>query len=316
MFQAMRPIFTTIFCLGCSDPFSIDRHDLTEPRIIGIRKVNESYIAQVWNGAAAFHLADPKLKWFDTAGVELGDGVVFTDISSVPTLVEYEDDFGQIHQAEFNAQDYEEFFSLSMQTMVDTVSYSLQERQEQLGADILDGVSTEHTRLITETEETQQLRWTTAQGIGSFLELNRESTDFYWKDIVLEREEIIKDEAILEQYTTVFALSINQEGHTQWQWIDLWREPQELPLLRHRNRYFPIDLELQEETDILVTIEQSESLFGFEFIDPEVITEDSEIPDPLGCALEDTSFQWWWVEIGICTMDDLTDQRIRLQVSP
>lgn len=318
MIGVMRAIIMTMFCFGCSDPFSIDRHDLVDPRIAGVRKGEEGYIAQVWNGSAAFHQQTPKIVWFDDEGLEIGKGVVFGDETAVPVALEYEDPRGEIQYATFAVEEAEDFFSISMQTVTESSSYALEARQEQVGVDIFDGIAAEQTRLTADVGDQQKLRWMTSQGIGSFLELNRTAADFYWKDIILDRDEVEKDEAISEQYTSVFALSINQEGHNQWQWTDLWRasEANYPSLLRHQNRYFPIDLEIEEETLIRVSIEQDDSLFGFQFTNPEIITENTELPASLECALREETFQWWWIEVGICTIDDVVGEDIVLQVSP
>ena len=64
-------------------------------------------------------------------------------------LIEYEDITGKLHwlNSLFKSS---KVFSISMQMLNKKSSYSLSERQEQSGTDILDGISTEQTRLVAE----------------------------------------------------------------------------------------------------------------------------------------------------------------------
>lgn len=312
-YQSMS-IFSFL-CLGCSDPFTVDRHALTEARIIGVRKDNGAYVAQVWNGTAVFHSQSPEITWFDASESELGQGAILVAQTSVPARITYTDLKGSVHQANFLLEEQDASFPISLESIESTENYLLEDRLAQSESPITDNISTEQVRLRAEVGEDSQMRWMTTQGIGSFLELDRETTDFYWKDILLDRDELVEDTEIVETYSTIFALSIDQEGHNQWQWLDLWRESSE-SLLRHQNRLLPIGLEIAEESEIVVTVEVVDSLFGFAFSDAEVVDSNTELPASLSCALAAAAFQWWWVETGICLLEDLDGQRILLQVSP
>ena len=49
---------------ACSDPFTVDRHDLVEPRIVSVRLVDDAYEVQVWNGSGIYHEVSPVVEWF------------------------------------------------------------------------------------------------------------------------------------------------------------------------------------------------------------------------------------------------------------
>ena len=305
----------SLFCVACSDPFTVDRHALTESRIIGVRKDNGAYIAQVWNGSAVFHSQRPEIAWFDDSGSELGQGAIFLEGISAPSQIIYTDQQGILHKADILLEEQERDFPISLFSIDSAESYLLEDRLLEVETPITDNLSTEHVRLRAEVGENSQIRWMSTQGIGSFLELDRETTDFYWKELLLDRDELVENTDISETYSTIFALSIDQNGHNQWQWLDLWRESSEL-LSRHQNRYFPIGLSVLEETEVVVTVEVVDSLFGFAFLEATIVDAETELPDALSCALDDTAFQWWWVEVGVCLQEDLNGQRILLQVSP
>ena len=90
--------------------------------------------------------------------------------------------------------------------------------------------------------------------------------------------------------------------------MDIWYD--QAARLRHRNRYLPIDYVIVEPASLAVTVNSDDSSFGFTFSNP---AEDEAVA-ALGCAVDDGSFQWWWVEVGLCLRSDLEGQRILIEV--
>ena len=62
---------------GCSEPFAVDRHDLLDARILGVRLQDSRLEVQVWNGQSMYHLDVPTIEWLDQAGSVVGTGVDF-----------------------------------------------------------------------------------------------------------------------------------------------------------------------------------------------------------------------------------------------
>ena len=110
--------------------------------------------------------------------------------------------------------------------------------------------------------------------MADFLELDATSTDFLMLDLVLDRDEIIHQSDIEEEYANIFSLSMDGEGGNQWEWMDLWFT--ELPLLHHSNRYFPIDFDIDEPSSLSVVVHSENSLLGFSFSEPILTDQLSE----------------------------------------
>ena len=306
MGQRIGFIGLSITLFACSEPFEQDRHDLLNPRIIGIRKVDGLYQVQVWNGMGPYHDETPIISWLDADGNEVAQGL-FCDMDDVQN-VQYIDPQGNSHQATFQLEDSVASLELQRWQIDPTAAYTLTERENLSTTELASGESSEAMRLGV--EGSGKMRWMTQLGIGSFLELNRNTADFYHRDIVMDRDEVLLDEPLSDPYVGLFALSINPEtGQNQWLWSDIWYEPQ--PLRQIQNRWFPIDIADDAGTQLAVTVHSDASLFGFTFTDPSWDTADST---PLNCALNAGTFQWEWVEMGLCLRSEIDGQRIVLEL--
>ena len=75
MFPKKINLLVLLATFGCSEPFSVDRHDLIAPRILGVRFVDGVYEIQVWNGAGQYHDQRPTVEWLSESNEVLCTGV-------------------------------------------------------------------------------------------------------------------------------------------------------------------------------------------------------------------------------------------------
>ena len=77
MKHKILPCSIIFLSMACSEPFAIDRHDLVDARILGVRQQDALLEVQVWNGSSVYHEEQPTVEWLDDSGSVLGTGVVF-----------------------------------------------------------------------------------------------------------------------------------------------------------------------------------------------------------------------------------------------
>ncbi len=89
---------------ACVDPFTVDRHDLLSPRILGVRLVDNVYEVQVWNGDGVYHQVPPTVEWLSDNGEVVCSGVRCVTDGAIPNRVRYTDTLGGVHDAQVNVQ--------------------------------------------------------------------------------------------------------------------------------------------------------------------------------------------------------------------
>lgn len=316
-------IFVAMWVVACSTPFEKDRHDLVAPRIIGVQHSADTiWKVQVWNGEGVFHDQAPDVRWLDAHAEVLGTSVIL-DTQSTPTTVVYTDAQGQEHEASLSglsgtSASFGEFV-IERSSFAEPTDYTIATRSTLNTQPIESGVSTENMRFFADIPETHQMRWMSAHGVGSFLELDHQHTDFFRRDMVFDRDALISDLEESAEYTTVFALAIAQESSqpiTQWSWTDVWYTEQSL--YRHHNRWLPLELSSSVDSesvfDVAVTVVANDSAFGFQLVDASVDATEISTIDPLPCAPDEGAFQWSWIELGVCLRADVDGQRIKLEI--
>ena len=308
-FERNTTIAFIIVLLGCSDPFTVDRHDLVEPRILGIQASNGNLQAQVWNGQGAFHENLPIVEWYDENGEKFANGVLVENTFNVQEgMLHYIVDDNVVLRAVFSADEEDNSIEIQRYKIDSLDNYSLSSRLDSSYGSTEPNIDPENMRFISNLTDDFRVRWTTANGVGTILELDHHTIDFIRKDIVFDRSEIVSEERIENAYASLFALAIDSYGRTKWEWVDVWYETG--TRLFHSNRYLPIDYPVEGPTEISVLVHSDNSAFGFRFSEP--MTEASV--DSLSCALDNGPFQWWWVELGVCLVGDIDGQRIVLEL--
>ena len=113
-------------------------------------------------------------------------------------------------------------------------------------------------------------------------------------------------------YTAIFALMVNGNGHNQWAWFDLWYDEVNTLLVQGRH------LRLQEPVSASVTGQRAFQVFVVDEewgIELGASTMDLDGVDSLDCAPESGVFQLEWLELGVCTLSDIDQQWVVLEVN-
>ena len=155
------------------------------------------------------------------------------------------------------------------------------------------------------------MRWMTAGGEGTFLELTATETDFFRADITMDRDEVLENVPLDFPHASLFALHIDGRGHNQWTWMDVWYEDQ--PRIQVGNRWLALEdsIDLASGDTIGVTPTWDDTTKDWVLNNPEVTTESLILPACAGS--EQGVFDWSLLELGICTISDVNGVRIALE---
>lgn len=319
MFRKIFFIFVLYSALGCSDPFTVDRHDLIDSRVLAVRLVDGVYEVQVWNGLNVYHEVTPTVEWLSDGGEVLCVGVRCSLNEQIPSLVRYTDVDGTVHDAVFELQQADVSLESIWSRLPENMELGLEIREQTEGVRVDTGFGTDAMRISMSVEGLNpnefgrsKMRWMTAGGIGTFLELSAFETDFFRADIIMDRDEVISNEFQDHSHATLFGLYIDGMGHNQWTWMDVWYESRSL--LSHHNRWLTISelpTDLTTGDIILATLSWDATQRDWILTDPEVTTEIPVTPECMGS--ERVPFDWSTLELGICTIEDVDGVRIALE---
>ena len=314
------------FSMACSEPFAIDRHDLVDARILGVRQQNSWLEVQVWNGRSVYHEEEPTVEWLDNSGSVLGTGVVFVLEEAtvlLPTSVRYHDPNGELHDAIFELQDGTIALEPSLYALPATTDFALNTRLRQEGTLSTNGISSDGMRIVMSTQDTDgvelttgKMRWMTVGGMGTFLERSAFETDFYRADILMDRDELLGNTPLDIEYATIFALYLDGVGGNQWTWMDLWYT--DVVRFHHENRWLEISelpLEWSAGLPLSVDLQWDDGFQVMRLVNPSVEVDNVEEPFCSSPLVTNGSnrFQWSWLESGQCTISDVDGTRIVLE---
>ena len=306
----------TLFSLmACSEPFEVDRHDLIAPRILGVRQQNAELHVQVWNGEGVWHQTPPTVEWFNNSDEVLGTGVHFNLIGQVPTGVRYIDPLGVKHVAQFDTEETIVELALNRYDIGTVNDLALDARLDNQGTLMEGASSVPAMRLVVEPSnnvDNARIRWMTSFGQGTFLERSALETDFFQENILMDRDELELRESQEFDYTAIFALMVNGSGHNQWAWFDLWYAEVNTLLVqgRHLRQQEPVSDSVTGQMAFQVSVVDEE--WGIEL---GASTMDLDGVDSLDCAPESGVFQLEWLELGVCTLSDIDQQWVVLEVN-
>ena len=313
--------FVLFSVFACSDPFTVDRHDLIGPRILAVRLVDGVYEVQVWNGEGVYHKTRPNVEWFDSNDDLLCGGVRCAVSDPTPRYVRYTDVEGTAHEAVFEVQESDLLLTSVWASLPDEMGFGLDTRENTEGTPVDTGLGTAAMRISMSVDTLNdqgfgqsKIRWMTAGGLGTFLELSALETDFFRADIVTDRDEVIENVSQDHLHATLFGLHIDGVGHNQWTWMDVWYESR--ALIPHRNRWLEVSevpVDWQSGDTILATLSWDSTQRDWMLIDPELATETDVPPSPDCAGSESTTFDWSTLELGICTIADVDGVRIALE---
>jgi hypothetical protein len=321
---------------GCSEPFAVDRHDLLDARILGVRLQDSRLEVQVWNGQSMYHQDVPTIEWLNQVGSAVGTGVDFVmedmeNRSTRPTSVRYLDPDGEFHEALFDLEDGGDaddgglVLTPSLYTLSSTTDFALSARQAQNGEPSTSDIASDGMRIVMSVKNDEgaevttvtsgKMRWMTVGGKGTFLERSALETDFYRADILMDRDELLENNPLDIETATIFALYVDGVGGNQWTWMDLWYT--DVVRFHHENRWLEVS-ELPVDWDagspLSVELRWDDAAQVMRLLSPSVEVEDVVIPVCSSVTSNDSNrFQWSWLELGRCTISDVNGTRIVLE---
>jgi hypothetical protein len=192
---------------------------------------------------------------------------------------------------------------------------ALDARLTNQGTWIESDISAASMRLVIEPSsgiDNARMRWMTSFGRGTFLERSALETDFFQEDILMDRDDIEFREPQEFDYTAIFALMVNGDGHNQWAWFDLWYDDVDTVSVQGRRLRLQEPLAESMTGSIAFRVSVVDADWGIELGEPKANIDDV---DELACAPESGAFQLKWLEIGVCTLSDLDQQWIVLEVN-
>lgn len=305
---------------ACSDPFTVDRHDLITPRIIGVRQISNVLEVQVWNGNSVYHTVNPVVEWLDADQMVVANGIsVDVDtLDSIPSMVRYTDPIGDIHLATFVLEPSTLNLTPTLYALPETTEFALDVRLAEEGTLLTEDLVPDAVRIVmlvsseAPIPDTGKMRWMTVDGEGTFLERSALETDFFRADILMDRDELIDNTPLEMEQATVFGLYVSGTGQNSWTWFDLWYT--ETTTITHANRELavselPTDWTVGEP--ISVELEWQSAAGEWLLQNPSV--DIAAVNNPSCAPVESDFFQWSWLEMGYCRVDDVDGLRIVLE---
>ena len=306
----------TLFPLmACSEPFEVDRHDLIAPRILGVRHQNGEIHAQVWNGEGMWHQTVPTIEWLSDVDDVLGTGARLELSEEMPSRVRYIDSVGNEHVAQFDLSETNVDLTLNRYDIGTVDNLALDARLSNLGTRIEADTSAASMRLVIEPSsdvDNARMRWMTSFGRGTFLERSALETDFFQEDILMDRDDIEFREPQEFDYTAIFALMVNGDGYNQWAWFDLWYDDVDTVSVQGRRLRLNEPLSESMTGSVAFRVSVVDADWGIELGERTANTDDV---NALVCAPESGAFQLKWLELGVCTLPDIDQQWIVLEVN-
>lgn len=317
MFSKKINLLVLLATFGCSEPFSVDRHDLIGPRIMGVRFVDGEYDVQIWNGVGSYHEQTPTVEWLSASNEVLCTDVRCSATEILPDTVRYVDLEGNVHEAVFELQETQVSLTPQWSSLPADSSLELAAREAADAIPFEAGLGTTAVRIAMSVHSDEEIgvskmRWMTAGGVGTFLELTATTTDFFLADIIMDRDELIENIPLDNSHASLFGLHIDGIGHNQWTWMDVWYDDR--PRLPVSNRWIEME-ETLDWTDgdiIAATMSWDATKQDWVLVNPEVTTVLLPLPE---CVVPGTmGFDWSLLELGMCTISELDGFRISLEM--
>lgn len=317
----MPPLLPALALLACQEPFDVSRKDLGPFRVAALGVQDGLAQAAIWSGEGLFHSAAPALAW-TLDGEALGEGwdVEVPGAGVLGLTVTAPD--GSEHQAQLpvterSLTDTPPRPELTREAVTLGDDLRLDTRQG-LEATALSTSAPEGdaVRLTLGASEGTTLRWMTAAGLGTLLELDAQRAD------VLAEELAWDDDAVLVQRDPLgpglypqLALLLDGAGGNTWLWADA-AIGVDSPLLRHEGRLLPADDDLGGAAGwVSAVLVAEDTLQGFRLEQVAAVPEgDLTAMDPLPCAPADQPFRLAWAAEGRCARPDLDGASVVLEV--
>ncbi len=295
-------------CSGCFAPFSHDRHDLVDFRIVGVQVSDAAPApgaaiqakALVYGGDGFYHDALPSLVW--SLGEQRAEGPVVElrapdqegswELELVATHAD-----GQLEErAVLGIQVGEGLDPIRPPALPpveravvdlaldsppeDMLLAARQQLEPRAESAVAEGQAARLRVPLEDPEGRYQARWMSAGGQGTFLELDALSTDWFPAELFLEEEDVELEvgEALEAGMVGMAVLIIDGLGSTAWAFVDTpYDVAPEVGLdgpehwLEHAGRIVPALSPGTEAAIFELTLERDDdSPWGLRFRDPEV----------------------------------------------
>jgi hypothetical protein len=169
----------------------------------------------------------------------------------------------------------------------------------------------EAVRLVTAAPEGHRLRWMTAQGLGTPLELDDHTVDHLGEEVVFDDGLVESRTALEPQVYTLLALAIDGAGSNRWRWIDV-AIGTSAPLSAVGGHLLDLGEALVPGL-YSVQVSEADDLRGLRFSDPQPVP-DLLAEMALPCADPSTAFDPAWLIEGRCLRSDVIGLRLILDV--
>ena len=290
--------------ISCSEPFLLDAHDLSEPRIAALSLTDG---LMIWSGEGRYHNHSPMISWTDQSGDLIGEGyyfeppleqelglnVVFQDGQELNALVWFQEDF-ELPDVTLSFYPFDE----------NTLD---RERRLLVEAEPLNGAALEpEMSLRIELDTDLSTRWMAPHPSGEILELTKNATDVVPRTLIFEDGEVI--DSTIASIEGVLSLVMDKMGGNRWFWID---PPSDNSILLN-GRYIPVDSipEMADGERWTAIIRAQSTVIGFSFEEWLPLSEvEVEYPECFGA---EEALRMSWVEGGRCSLNSLLDARVEV----
>ncbi|MFT5583644.1 MAG: hypothetical protein ACI9VR_001224 [Cognaticolwellia sp.] len=300
---------------ACAPPFDVARKDLGPFRIAAMGVHDGQAHAAVWSGQGMAHAEAPVLEWsVDGQVIGQGNGLILAEdvqdgavLELVATSAIGEQAQGQLSVIR-GAQD------LVAQRAAVAVGedLSLAVRRELPELDAQHGAQGQGVR-VSLAGARGTLRWMSALGVGTVLELSDTQADVLADEVVFENEEgawvVAEREPGEPGIYHQLVLDLDADSGNRWVWVDVAIGVDD-PLIQHYGRLIPGE----------VTLGAGLMQSTLEVVDGELVlgsllaVEDLSTQSPLDCAPIDQAFRLDWVSEGRCGLGELHGATLVLEI--
>ena len=294
--------------MACAEPFDVDRHHLTDFRILHAQVHDNRGDVVVWGGEAGFHSSRPLVRWY-SEGVLLAEGFDAELPHAEMYELEVENNEGLIKRALVPAGYAIDIAPLERQQWFfsQESSYSLESRAavETLPAPY--SVAEDAVACLIFTEDSERVRW--AANAGTILELSMHASDLFLDQLSFDEGELVEQQPQSMRDITLFSLHLDDDVGSGYRWIDVHFGADEYVM--HHEMMVPFPREFAQEGYLAITLLEENG--RLQLSQPEILTQ-PEGGASLSCMNGETLFELSWLRQGRCGLDEVDGHRVILEV--